>query len=160
MVSIEKATDNQEQRFFNSRRTFFSLSGFAEKEKISYLMQTDFSLSSPMFDAWLAYHPFKWLTITAGQKQNFVNNTEMIYKEDRLQFAEKSLSSRTFSNTEIEFGLFLESKFGDKFEVIPKFSITLGDGRSYFGLDSRDSDLGGVKFCGRLDIYPLEYFKE
>jgi hypothetical protein len=38
-------------------------------------------------------------------------------------------------------------------------AITSGDGRNSFGTDSRDTDLGGLKYGGRLDLYPLGYFK-
>ncbi len=145
--------------FFNSRRSFFMLGGKALKEKFSFLVQTDFSSRSPLLDAWVAYHPYEWLTISAGQKQNFVNNREMLYREDRLQFTDRSLSSRNFSRTGREFGLFVETSFGENFIIAPKASITSGDGKNSFGADSRDTDLGGIKYGGRLDIYPNGAFK-
>jgi hypothetical protein len=142
----------------NVRRSFFIIGGKAVKQKVSFLVQTDFNASNPLMDAWVAYHPYSWLTITGGQKQNFVNNREMLYREDRLQFTDRSLSSQTFSRTGREFGLFVETKFGEKIGIAPKFSVTSGDGRNSFGADSRDVDYGGVKFGGRLDLYPLGYF--
>jgi len=146
------------ESLLNVKRSFFIIGGKAVKQKVSFLVQTDFSARNPLMDAWVAYHPYSWLTITGGQKQNFVNNREMLYREDRLQFTDRSLSSQTFSRTGREFGLFVETKFGEKIGIAPKFSITSGDGRNSFGTDSRDVDYGGLKFGGRLDLYPLGYF--
>lgn len=159
-IGYEKLKDMDSDFEFNVKRAFFTLSGKAMKEKVSFLLQTDFSQSSPLMDAWVAYHPTEWLTITGGQKQTFVNNREMLYREDKLQFTTKSMLSTNFSDTGREFGLFLEAKFGTKFGIAPKFAITSGDGRNSFGSDSRDVDYGGMKIGGRLDLYPLGYFTE
>ena len=146
---------------FNSKRSFLQFEGNALKEKVSFFVQLDYSLSSPLLDAWLAYEPFEQLKISVGQKQTFVNNREMLIREDRLQFNDRSFLSQNLSQTGREFGLFLESKFtiGNKFGIAPKAAITSGDGRNSFGNDSRDTDLGGFKIGGRLDIYPLGFFK-
>jgi hypothetical protein len=144
---------------FNSKRSFLQFSGEAKKEKVSFLFQLDYSLSEPMLDAWVAYHPTKNSSITLGQKQSFLNNREMIYREDRLQFNNRSFLSETLSNTGREFGVFVESRFGKNFGIVPMIAVTSGDGRNSFGANSRDSDIGGVKYGGRLDLYPLGYFK-
>jgi hypothetical protein len=159
-VTFENTDGQDAISKFNVRRTFFMLSGKAAKEKVSFMIQTDFSLSRPLMDAWIAYHPYEWLTITGGQKQTFLNNREMIYREDKLQFADRSRLSRLYSNTGREFGLFVESKFGKKIGFVPQFAVTSGDGRNSFGADSRDTDFGGLKIGGRLDVYPLGYFSE
>ena len=159
-ISFEKNQGNDADYEFNSKRSFFMLGGNLVNEKISFLLQTDFSQANPLMDAWVAYHPYSWLTISAGQKQTFVNNREMLMREDRLQFTDRGMLSQTFSNTGREFGLFFESKFGNKFGFAPKFAITSGDGRNSFGTDSRDTDLGGLKVGGRLDLYPLGFFSE
>jgi len=156
----EKVSGFDAENEFNSKRSFLMFSGKAKKEKVSFFIQLDYSLSEPLLDAWLAYHPTESITITVGQKQSFVNNREMIYREDRLQFNNRSFLSQTLSNTGREFGLFVESRFGESFGIVPMVAITSGDGRNSFGSDSRDSDLGGVKIGGRLDVYPLGYFKE
>lgn len=145
---------------FNSKRTFLQFSGNAKKEKVSFFIQLDYSSSDPLMDAWVAYHPTEKITVSFGQKQTFVNNREMTFREDRLQFNDRSFLSQNFSNTGREFGVFVESKFGDKFGIVPMIALTSGDGRNSFGTDSRDSDLGGLKFGGRLDLYPLGYFKD
>ena len=144
---------------YNSRRSYLQFSGNAVKEKVSFLFQLDYSLSEPLLDAWLAYHPYEFLTITVGQKQTFLNNREMMYREDRLQFTNRSFLSTNFSNTGRELGVFVSSKFGDSFGIAPMFAVTSGDGRNSFGATSRDSDLGGIKYGGRLDLYPFGFFK-
>lgn len=160
IVLNEKVTGLDTENSFNSKRSFLQFSGKAKKEKVSFLFQLDYSLSDPLLDAWIAYHVSEAITISVGQKQTFVNNREMMYREDRLQFNNRSLLSQNLSSTGREFGLFIESKFGKKFGIAPMFAITSGDGRNSFGSDSRDSDIGGVKIGGRLDLYPLGYFKE
>jgi hypothetical protein len=157
-IISEKTSGEESLNRFNAKRTYFILGGKALKEKVSFLIQSDYSLAQPILDAWVAYHPYEWLTITGGQKQTFVNNREMLYREDKLQFTERGQLSTLFSKTGREFGLFVEGKFGNKIGFAPKFAITSGDGRNSFGADSRDTDLGGFKIGGRLDVYPLGYF--
>lgn len=156
----EKISGFDSENQYNSKRSFLQFSGKAKKEKVSFLFQLDYSLSEPMLDAWIAYHPTENITITAGQKQSFLNNREMIYREDRLQFNNRSFLSQNLSNTGREFGVFVESRFGEKFGIVPMVALTSGDGRNSFGATSRDTDLGGMKIGGRLDLYPLGYFKE
>jgi hypothetical protein len=159
-VGYQKLGDASADYEFNSKRAFFIIDGTAVKEKVSFLLQTDFSFNEPLLDAWVAYHPSKSITITAGQKQTFLNNREMIYREDKLQFTERSRLSQLYSNTGREFGLFVQGRFGESFGIAPGLAMTSGDGRNSFGSDSRDNDKGGVKYGARLDIFPLGYFKE
>ncbi|RRO20280.1 hypothetical protein [Flavobacteriaceae bacterium 14752] len=146
---------------FRSKRTFLQFDGAALKEKVSFFVQLDFSLTNPLMDAWIAYHPIEELKLSFGQKQTFVNNREMLYREDRLQFVNRSFLSQNLSKTGREFGVFVESQFklGESFGIAPMAALTSGDGRNSFGEDSRDSDIGGIKIGGRLDIYPLGFFK-
>ena len=145
---------------FSAKRSFLIIGGKAVKEKVSFLIQTDYSLSEPLLDAWVAYHATDKITISVGQKQTFLNNREMTFREDKLQFTDRSLLSQNLSRTGREFGLFIESMFGNQFGIAPMFALTSGDGRNSFGSDSRDTDLGGMKIGGRLDLYPLGYFSE
>lgn len=145
----------------NSKRTYFNFSGQAKQEKLSFLMQMDFSRTNPLLDVWMAYHPWKAVTITMGQKQNIGNNREMLIMENNLQFADRSLLSQSFSRTGRELGIFLDLKLGtENFRLIPQVSLSSGDGINSFGADSRDVDLGGFKYSGRLDILPLGDFSE
>ena len=78
-------TDNNVEYFFNSKRTFFSFSGYAKEEKVSFLVLSDFSLSTPLLDAWIAYDFNRAIKITFGQKLSKSNNREMLIMEDMLQ---------------------------------------------------------------------------
>lgn len=144
--------------YMNAKRAFLQMGGKAMEEKVSFFIQTNFSETRPLYDAWVAYHPSEKLTFTFGQKQNVANNREMLYREDRLQFTERSDLSTQLSGTGREFGIFVEGKYGSKIGWMPMGAITSGDGRNSFGVDSRDVDLGGLKYAGRLDVYPLGFF--
>ena len=160
-IAFDKVEDADAEYFLNSKRTYFNFSGKALKEKVSFFIQTDFSLSSPLLDAWIAFHPTQSLNITFGQKQTIANNREMMIMETMLQFPDRSLLSTEFSNTGREFGLFIEQALSiNEFTFIPQVAVTSGDGRNSFGADSRDFDLGGLKYAARLDVYPLGMFSE
>ena len=160
-IAFIKDSTTQASNFLNSRRTYFNVSGKAVKEKLSFLLQTDFSLASPLMDAWVCYKPYKQLSITMGQQLAFTNNREMSIMETQFQFIDRSILSTQFSSTGREFGVFIESSFNlGKMIVSPKVAITSGDGRNSFGVSSTDYDLGGVKYAGRIDFYPLGNFSE
>jgi hypothetical protein len=160
-VGIQKDSTSDAKYFLNAKRTYFNISGKAAKEKISFLIQTDFSLSTSLLDAWVAYMPYKNLKFTVGQVQTFTNNKEMNIMENQLQFIDRSLVSDQFSATGREFGLFIESQFKlSKIGIVPQVAITSGDGRNSFGASSIDYDFGGLKYAGRLNLYPLGYFTE
>ena len=126
---------------FNAKHTFFSFSGFAKPEKVSFLMLADFSLTSPLLDAWVAYHINNNINLSFGQKLISGNNRAMIFKRDNLQFFNRSLLSTNFSGSGREFGLFLDLSLSfNRFNINPSFGITSGDGRSSFGTNSRDVD--------------------
>lgn len=144
--------------FLNAKRSFFRFGGKALEEKVSFMVQTNFSDRSPLYDAWIAYHPTEQWTVYMGQRQTFANNLEMRFREDRLQFTERGLTSTQLSLNGREFGLFIEGALGDKVGISPMFAITSGDGQNSFGVDSRDTDLGGLKYAGRVDVFPLGFF--
>lgn len=156
----EKISGSDATNEFNSKRSFLQFTGNAVKEKVSFAIQLDYSQSDPLMEAWVAYHLNSSTTISVGQKQTFLNNREMMFREDKLQFTDRSFLSKTLSDTGREFGLFITSKFGKTFGLAPMLAITSGDGRNSFGSNSRDTDLGGLKIGGRLDVYPLGYFKD
>ena len=156
---VDGGTINELSRQFKSKNSVLEISGDAKKEKVSFTIMMDYSLSNPLLEAWIGYHPSKSVNIYFGQRNTFLNNREMIFNEDILQFSDRSLLSQNHTaGAGEEFGLFIETTFGEKFILSPKFAITSGDGRNSFGEDSRDSDLGGVKFGARLDLYPFGNF--
>lgn len=159
--SYQKTEDVDGDSQFNTKRTYFNIGGKALKEKVSFFIQTNFSLSDPLLDAWVAYHPTENIHITVGQQRTFANNREMTFDEDKFQFTTRSLLSTELSNTGREFGVFLDGEFVlGSVGIHPQVAVTSGDGRNSFGADSRDTDRGGLKYGGRLDVYPLGYFKE
>lgn len=158
-IAFKKLEDTDADYFFNAKRTYFNISGKALKEKVSFFIQTDFSLNTPLLDAWVAFHPTDHLNITFGQKQTIGNNRELLIMETKLQFPDRSLLSSSLSNSGREFGLFVDYTFGyEKFAIVPQIAVTSGDGRNSFGADSRDVDYGGFKYAARLDVYPLGTF--
>ena len=89
-----------------------------------------------------------------------INNLSMQIMEYDLQFASRNYLSKNFSNYGREFGFFLESKFNfGNIGIKPILAITSGDGINSFGENSLDSDQGGFKYGGRLNIYPMGFFK-
>jgi len=160
-VSLDMMNGAKPDYYFNVKRSYFNISGTALKEKVSFFMQTDFSQSTPLLDAWVDYTPMKGLNIAFGQKQSIANNREMLVMEDKLQFADRSLLSTGFSRTGREFGLFISQTIELKnLGIVPQLSVTSGDGRNSFGIDSRDTDKGGYKYSGRIDVYPLGFFSK
>jgi hypothetical protein len=158
---VDGGTINEINRQFKSKNSVLEISGNAKKEKVSFSIRMDYSLSNPLLEAWVGYHPSKNVNVYFGQKNSFLNNREMIFNEDILQFTDRSLLSQNHTNSHgQEFGLYIETTFGEEFILSPKFAVTSGDGRNSFGEDSRDSDLGGVKFGARLDLYPFGNFSK
>ncbi len=157
----EKTVGSLANNYMNAKNAYFTLSGSMLKEKVSFLLQNNFSNGKPLLDAWVAYSPISNLKITFGQKQTFTNNRELTFFEDKLQFVDRGIFSSQFSNLGREFGVFFESEFSEgNFIIKPKIAVTSGDGLNSFGADSRDIDKGGLKYGGRVDILPLGKFKE
>ena len=156
----EKTDGSDANNYMNARNTYLSISGSMYKEKVSFLLQNNFSNGKPLLDAWVAYAPISSMKISFGQKQTFTNNREMTFYEDKLQFVDRGIFSSEFSNTGREFGVFFESQLGNKsFIVKPKLAISSGDGVNSFGANSIDVDKGGLKYGGRIDLLPLGNFK-
>ena len=161
VYEYEKIQATKATNLMNAKNAFFTLSGSMLKEKVSFLLQNNFSNGTPLLDAWVAYSPVSNIKITFGQKQTFTNNREMTFFEDKLQFVDRGIFSSQFSDLGREFGMFFESQFQEgNFIIKPKIAITSGDGLNSFGTDSRDIDKGGLKYGSRIDILPLGNFKE
>jgi hypothetical protein len=156
----EKTDGTPAVNYMNARNAYLSISGSMYKEKVSFLLQNNFSNGKPLLDAWIAYSPISNLKISFGQKQTFTNNREMTFFEDKLQFVDRGIFSTAFCNTGREFGMFFEGQLGkNTFIIRPKLAITSGDGINSFGANSTDVDKGGLKYGGRLDVLPLGNFK-
>ena len=147
--------------YFGIKRSYFSLNGSLNKGMFSFLIQTNFSDSYPLLDAWAGYHPNKNISIYFGQRMSPFNNLSMQIMEYNLQFASRNYLSQNFTESGREFGLFIESKFSiGNIGFKPILAITSGDGKNSFGVLSGDTDQGGLKYGGRLNIYPFGFFKE
>lgn len=156
----EKVQNADAENFMNARYIFLTLSGSMNNDKVSYLIQNNFSSGRPLLDAWIAYSPISNVKISFGQKQTFTNNRENTFFEDKIQFVDRGIFSSEFTNSGREFGVFFESEWRIKnFILRPKVAITSGGGLNSFGANSTDVDKGGLKYGGRLDLLPLGNFK-
>ena len=147
-------------RQFKSQNSNLYFTGEAIDEKLSFTIQMDYSSSDPLVEAFIGYRINENTTLYFGQMQVNHNNLEMTQNEDQLRLTNRGLISETYTESGEEFGIFLETSFGNSFLVEPKFAVTSGDGRNSFGVDSRDSDKGGVKFGSRVNILPFGSFED
>ena len=147
-------------RQFKSQNSNLYFTGAAIDEKLSFTIQMDYSSSDPLVEAFIGYHINEKTTLYFGQMQVSHNNLEMVQNENDLRFTSRGLISQTYTESGEEFGLFLETSFGNSFLVEPTLAVTSGDGKNSFGEDSRDSDKGGVKFGSRINILPFGDFSE
>ena len=146
--------------FFGIKRSYFNMHGKLNNGLFSFLIQTNFSESFPLLDAWAGYHPNNNISLYFGQKLSPLNNLSMQFMEYNLQFASRNFLSQNFSSLGREFGVFFESKLNiGKIGLKPILALTSGDGINSFGENSLDSDQGGFKYGGRLNIYPMGFFK-
>ena len=160
-ISYESLKDETTNMYYGSKRTFFHFKANSKKENVSAYFLTDFSSNNPLLEAWVSYKPVDRLSFTFGQFRSIANNREMLIFENSLANFSRSLLSQTFNETGREFGLKCSYMIGHSdFSLIPMIQITSGDGLNSFGVDSRDVDLGGLKYSSRIDFYPLGLFKE
>ena len=146
--------------YLSIKRSYFNMNGKLNNGLFTFLIQTNFSESFPLLDAWAGYHPNDNISFFFGQKLSPINNLSMQIMEYDLQFASRNYLSQNFSNFGREFGFFLESKFSlGNLGIKPILSLTSGDGINSFGENSLDSDQGGFKYGGRLNFYPMGFFK-
>lgn len=155
-----KADGQDVMHTLRTKRSYLNFSGRAVKEKVTFLVQADFSAGTPLLDAWVGYDIVPNWTLSAGQRRTFTNNREMTCDEDKLQFTDRGMLSTTFSGNGREFGLFLQGNVGKSFIIKPQLALTSGDGANSFGSNASDVDLGGLKYGGRLDILPLGDFSK
>ena len=143
-----------------TRRAYLTFKASDLERGIDVLVRANYIASTPLLDAYINYAVNDWLSIRTGQFQNPSNNREMQFYEGHLAMPDRSLLSRTFVETGREFGLSLTGSFGsaESFMVEPSLAVTSGDGINSFGSLSNDPDKGGVKFGGRLDVYPFGQF--
>jgi hypothetical protein len=132
---------------------FMRLQGSARPESVEFLVQLNFAQATPLLDAWVR-HTTRWGSrITVGQMQNIGNGLEMLVFEDLQAAPMRSLAAQTFSRSGREAGVMLDHRVAkDHWGMGAYAQVTSGDGQNSFGADSRDVDLGGLKYSGRLEL--------
>jgi len=157
--------DNEDENSYNRfrlRRARINIAGSADQEKFTYRLQLDLtgggesdaSLSSLLFDAWIAYDITKRIKLTFGQKGTPTDSRELSMRSNTLQLVDRSPLTTAFGTIR-EFGVFAEAKYKiSKVSYIkPEICITNGDGINVF-----DKDHGGFKYGGRIDYLPFGLF--
>lgn len=151
--------NNPAQTGFGIERGYLSLRGDHFNNKMSFMLQMNFTESYPLLDAWAAYRPLPNLTISAGQKQSFSGPRSMMYHDQAIAFGQRSIAARTFFDSGRELGLFVESRNSlGSVGMDLGVALTSGDGRNSFGSSSTDFDLGGAKYTARATVYPFGFF--
>ncbi|MDP4729056.1 MAG: hypothetical protein NWS09_00040, partial [Schleiferiaceae bacterium] len=132
---------------------FLRLQGSARPESVEFLVQLNFAQATPLLDAWVR-HTTRWGSrITVGQMQNIGNGLEMLVFEDLQAAPMRSLAAQTFSRSGREAGVMLDHRVAkDRWGMGAYAQVTSGDGQNSFGADSRDVDLGGLKYSGRVEL--------
>lgn len=132
---------------------FVRLQGSARPESVEFLVQLNFAQATPLLDAWVR-HTTRWGSrISLGQMQNVGNGLEMLVFEDLQAAPMRSLAAQTFSRSGREAGVLLDHRVvKDQWGMGAYAQVTSGDGQNSFGADSRDVDLGGLKYSGRVEL--------
>jgi len=144
----------------DTRFAFFNFSGESKEERLKFFLQADFTRPKLLLDGYFTWEAFNGFDLTFGQRQGIANNRELLMYENRLLTIDRSILSSTYAETGREFGIFASYTLALETMVIkPAISITSGDGINSFGADSRDPDIGGFKYSGRIDFLPLGAFK-
>lgn len=144
---------------FDVRRAFLNFSGGINHDKFTFLLQVDFARNYPLLDAWVAYNPCRYLSISVGQKQSFSGTRGMMFDDMALALGNRTLVDRTFFDSGRELGIFVESRFPLGTTGIELgAAVTSGDGLNSFGGNATDFDLGGLKYSVRGSLFPLGFF--
>lgn len=144
---------------FDVRKAYLNFSGGMLDDKLTFLLQMDFAANYPLLDAWMAYKPCRYLTVSAGQKQSISGTRSMMFYDQALALGNRSLLDRTFFGSGRELGLFLESRIPmGTMGLDLGVAVTTGDGINSFGSSSTDYDLGKLKYSARATFFPLGFF--
>lgn len=159
VVNVAQIESGDLERSFYIQRSFIELSASDTERGVSFLIRSDFASQRPLLDAYMEVELNAVFSMKIGQFQSIANNREMLFFEGDLGMMNRSAVSTEFSQTGREFGLALKSDFHlGNVRVVPTLAITSGDGINSFGTLSNDVDRGGLKYGGRLDVYPFGSF--
>lgn len=157
--SYNEVKDLDPEWKFDVKKAYLNFSGGLQNDKFTFLLQMDFAKNYPLLDAWMAYNPTKYLSISAGQKQSISGTRSMMFNDEALALGNRSLVDRTFFGSGRELGVFIESRIpvrGVGFDL--GVAVTSGDGINSFGSSASDFDLGGLKYSARGTFYPMGFF--
>ena len=90
---LENGVLNEVSKQFSAKSANLFFEGFAAKEKVSFVIQMDYTSSQPLVESYIGYHPLQNMSFYFGQKQVNHNNFEMTQNENHLRFTERSLLS-------------------------------------------------------------------
>lgn len=157
---LTEVKNDKNDNGFDIEHAFLSVEGSFLNDKLGFFLQTDFTLSYPLLDAYVTYQPAKDLVFSVGQKQTFTNSRDMLMRDQLTAFGgQHSHMSQLLNKTGRELGVFAEYRLPVKsFGADLGVAVTSGDGRNSFGSSSTDNDKGGLKYGGRITLYPLGYF--
>jgi hypothetical protein len=161
VVNVAQIESGDLERSFYIQRSFIELSASDTERGVSFLIRSDFASQRPLLDAYMEVELNAVFSMKIGQFQSIANNREMLFFEGDLGMMNRSAVSTEFSQTGREFGLALKSDFHlGNVRVVPTLAVTSGDGINSFGTLSNDVDRGGLKYGGRLDVYPFGSFTD
>jgi hypothetical protein len=155
--------DNDANHRFRARRARLRLSGHAAGGKVNYRLTADFSAAlasdesnSLLHDAYIAYKPASFLTITVGQGPVATDSREMGITSNTLAFTDRSKLSSVFSTIR-EVGISIEGDFRVGANAFLRPEITLSDGDGSATLSRR---FGGMKYGARVNFLPFGRFRQ
>ncbi|QSE98755.1 porin family protein [Fulvivirga lutea] len=157
----------RENRYRISRARI-KMSGESKKLKMSYRISFDLSRNNSegdrntlideennfLWDAYITYRPFRYTRVSLGQKAPRTNYREFFMTSNTLQMVERSRITSLFSVFR-DMGLFVDRRdkvYRDLY-IKSYLEITTGEGQNAF------ENYGGLKYGGRLDIFPFGLFK-
>ncbi|MDO5608318.1 MAG: hypothetical protein Q4G08_07690 [Capnocytophaga sp.] len=154
-----KPEGKQSEGNFGINRAYTHLRGDFLSNKLGLFLQLDLAQPNPILDAWMAYNLDTDFRITIGQKQSFSGTRSLMFYDQTLALANRSLAVNTFFGAGRELGVFIEKRLG--FAAMGAdlgVAITSGDGMNSFGANATDFDKGGAKYSARATWFPLGFF--
>ena len=105
-------------------------------------------------DAIVYYKPNSYWNFGFGQTK-LKTNRARVNSSSALQFVDRSIVNSEFGGDR-DFGFFGEYYYGDpgEFSLTALASVTLGEGRNW-----GSSDISGLAYTGRVEIFPFGRFK-
>lgn len=149
-------------------RARIKITGASSKLNLSYRLSFDLSrnnsIGNPidvsdnnnrfLWDAFITYRPFKYTRVSLGQKAPRTNYREFFMTSNTIQMVERSRITSLFSVFR-DVGLFIDRRdkvYRDLY-VKSYLEITTGEGQNVW------QNYGGLKYGGRLDVFPFGLFQ-